>query len=76
MIGSEINVELDKHLKMKECEQISERISKMKGVFSAHFNKKAKAVRVHYSGLEEVCDEIKKVAGVKGFNHDGIPFRM
>ena len=76
MIGSEINVVLDEKLTGEERENISQRISAMKGVFSAHFNEKAKAIYVHYSGLEEVCQEIQKIEGVKGFNHDGLNFRM
>ena len=76
MIGSETNVVLDKALTQKECEKISEDISAMKGVFKAHFNKKAKAVYVHYSGLGEILEEIKKIKGVTGFNRDGLHFRM
>ena len=76
MIGSETNVVLDKKLTGEECEKISQHISAMKGVFSAHFNEKSKVIYVHYSGLEEVCQEIQKIEGVKGFNHDGLHFRQ
>ncbi len=76
MIGSEINVVLDEKLTGAEREKVSRRISEVKGVFSAHFNEKAKTIYVHYSGLEEVCQEIKKIEGVKGFNRDGLNFRM
>lgn len=75
MIGSETNVVLDKKLTAEEGEKITKQISKVKGVFSAHFNAKAKSVYVHYTGLDEVCQEIKKIEGVKGFNHDGLHFR-
>lgn len=72
MIGSEINVVLNKDLSQADCEKISKEISGVKGVYSAHFNEKAGNIRVHYTGLEEVCKEIKKLEGVSGFNHDGI----
>ncbi len=76
MIGSDINVVVNKTLDKQECEKITKDISKLKGVFSAHFNEKAKTIYVHYSGLDEVCQEIKKIKGVKGFNRDGLHFRM
>ncbi|MEZ0260915.1 MAG: hypothetical protein ACAH80_07885 [Alphaproteobacteria bacterium] len=75
MIGSETNVVLDSALSKKDAEKITKDISKMKGVFSAHFNAKAKTIYVHYSGLDEVCEEIKKIKGVTGFNRDGLHYR-
>ncbi|MEZ0226898.1 MAG: hypothetical protein ACAH83_20260 [Alphaproteobacteria bacterium] len=76
MIGSETNVVLDKKLSTEECEEVTRKVSKVKGVFSAHFNAKSKLIYVHYSGLDEVPQEIKKIPGVKGFNHDGLHFRQ
>ena len=76
MIGSETSVVLDKALTREECEKVSQDISAIKGVFSAHFNAKAKTIHVHYSGLDEVCLEIKKIKGVEGFNRDGLHHRM
>jgi len=76
MIGSEINVVLDEKLNTEEREKIIQDISAIKGVFSAHFNEKAKVIYVHYSGLDEVCQEIEKIDGFKEFNHDSLNYRM
>jgi len=65
MIGGLANVTMDEKLDGKECERLSKHISTMKGVFSAQFNEKTKVIYVHYSGLDEVCQEIKQVEGVK-----------
>ncbi|MDE2021162.1 MAG: hypothetical protein KGJ13_12570 [Patescibacteria group bacterium] len=76
MLGSEINVVLDEALDQDARKTLAKDISKLKGVFSAHFNEKAGTVRVHYSGLNEVIQEIGKIKGVSGFNSDGIHPRM
>jgi DNA-binding FrmR family transcriptional regulator len=65
-VGVNINIILDKKLSDKECIDIHQQISAMKGTMSAHFNEKAKVIHVAHTGSEADFEQrVEKIKGVK-----------
>jgi hypothetical protein len=64
--GVNVRVVLDEKLDNEECKKITQQISKLPGVISAHFNEMARDLWVTHSGVEAVGSVEKKIKEIDG----------